>query len=140
LAELRNIVAIKDACGDIKQSAELLIDPPTDFSILTGEDLLYYSTLALGGHGGILAAAHLHTEDYIKIFEFLRNNDHHSALALWKPLMRIIPLYFDQPNPAPLKYILSELDLIDSPETRLPIVGITDDLKRKLDKIIPAIK
>ena len=49
LAELKNIVGIKDSCGDIKQTTDLLINKPDNFSILTGEDTFFYTTLLLGG-------------------------------------------------------------------------------------------
>jgi 4-hydroxy-tetrahydrodipicolinate synthase len=42
LAALKNIIGLKDACGDIKQTMELLLNPPDNFSILTGEDILYF--------------------------------------------------------------------------------------------------
>ena len=134
LAELPNIVGLKDACGDIKQSMELLLDPPADFSILTGEDILFYSTLTLGGSGGILAAAHLDTERYIQLYHQIKKNDYFSALENWKKLAGIIPLLFLEPNPAPIKYRLWKKGLIRSAETRLPIVGITDELKERLDR------
>jgi 4-hydroxy-tetrahydrodipicolinate synthase len=136
LAGLKNIVGIKDSCGDIKQSMELLLNPPEHFSILTGEDLLYFLTLTLGGSGGILAAAHLFTEDYVEIFNAVRRNDHKMALGLWKKLAALIPLLFTEPNPAPLKYCLKKLGLIASAELRLPLVEISRELEAKLDKFL----
>jgi len=136
LAELKNIIGIKDSCGDIKQSSELLIDPPADFSILTGEDALFYISLALGGHGGILASAHYSTESFVAVYSEMKNNNHVSALAKWQPLSRVIPLLFGEPNPAPIKYCLMKMNLLASSETRLPLMEITDELKKQLDKII----
>lgn len=136
LAEIRNIIGIKDSCGDIKQTSELLIDPPSDFSVLTGEDALFYTTLALGGKGGILASAHISTDVFVSIYNDMKGNNHSSALEKWKPLSRIIPLLFGEPNPAPIKYCLEKLNLIASAETRLPLMGITDELKKALDKAL----
>ncbi|HEX7511234.1 MAG TPA: 4-hydroxy-tetrahydrodipicolinate synthase [Chitinivibrionales bacterium] len=136
LADLDTIIGIKDSCGDIKQSMELLLNPPPKFSIMTGEDLLYFSTLCLGGSGGILASAHLYTEDFIDIFKSIRQNDHGKALGIWKKLSKIIPLFFAEPNPAPIKYCLKKLGLIQSAETRLPLMDITQELENKLDAAI----
>ncbi|HNX59049.1 MAG TPA: 4-hydroxy-tetrahydrodipicolinate synthase [Spirochaetota bacterium] len=136
LAEIRNIIGIKDSCGDIKQTSELLIDPPSDFSILTGEDALFFSTLALGGKGGILASAHISTDVFVSVYNNMKDNNHSSALEKWKPLSRIIPLLFGEPNPAPIKYCLAKLNLIASSETRLPLMEITDELKKALDKAL----
>ena len=133
LAEIKNIVAIKDSCGDLTQTTNLLLSPPENFSILTGEDMLFYTTLTLGGDGGILASAHMNTEEYIDIFNAVKNNKHLLALEKWKHLYEFIPLLFEGPNPAPIKYYLNKLGIIDSPEVRLPLTEITSHLKAKLD-------
>ncbi len=136
LAELENIIGLKDSCGDIKQSMELLLNRPKNFSILTGEDILYYLTLSLGGNGGILAAAHIKTEDYTSVYRLMKENNYKAALEIWKNLAILIPFLFNEPNPAPIKYCLKKLKLIQSSETRLPIVEITDELKKRLDNFL----
>lgn len=128
LAELKNIVGIKDACGDFNQSAELLLNPPKDFSILTGEDALFYSTLMLGGDGGILVSAHIYTEKFVEIYNKVKENNHFEALKTWKEVSNIIPLLFEEPNPAPIKYCLYKAGLIKSQEIRLPLVEISQIL------------
>jgi len=134
LAGLKNIIGIKDSCGDIKQSMELLLNPPPDFSIVTGEDILYLSTLTLGGNGGILASAHLFTEDFVGIYKAIQDNDLKKAIEPWKKLSQVIPLLFAEPNPAPIKYYLKKIGLIQSAETRLPLVAISKELEEKLDR------
>lgn len=136
LSEIRNIVGIKDASGDIKQSMALLMHPPKDFSILTGEDILFYFTLTLGGQGGILAASHLHTELFVDLFKKIKDNDHNAAFQIWQKLYDLIPLLFKEPNPAPIKYCLKELGLIESAEVRLPLMQISDALKIQLNTFI----
>jgi len=132
IAELKNIVGIKDACGDFKQSMELILNRPEGFSVLCGEDILYYPTLVLGGDGGILASAHVETEKFIKIFDLMRHNDHKEAVKHWRGLVKIIPLLFNEPSPGPIKYILKNKSMIMSDETRLPITAISDRLKERL--------
>lgn len=136
LAELKNIVGLKDASGDFNQSLELLLNKPDNFSVLTGEDALYYSTLTLGGDGGILASSHLNTEAFLKVYEDVSNNDHKAALESWKKIQGIIPVLFEEPNPTGFKYCLKKLGLIESSEVRLPLVPITEGLERKLDKML----
>ena len=135
LAELKNVVGIKDSCGDIKQSTELLLNPPKDFSILTGEDALFYSTLLLGGHGGILASSHIRTADFIQVYNNIQKNDHKAALEIWQELYKFIPMLFEEPNPAPIKYYLNKQGLIKASEVRLPLMEITDALKLKMDLV-----
>jgi 4-hydroxy-tetrahydrodipicolinate synthase len=140
LAELQNIIGLKDSCGDLKQTMELLLHPPANFSILTGEDLLFYTTLLLGGTGGILASAHLATETYVEIFKLVQANNHQAALEKWKTLANLIPLLFVEPNPAPLKYCLQQQGWIQSLETRLPLTEVSAGLKVKLDKVLATLK
>lgn len=136
LAELKNIVGLKDASGDFKQSMELLLDRPADFSILCGEDILYYPMLALGGDGGILASAHLRTEDFLQIYDLARKGDYQNALPIWSGLSKLIPLLFAEPSPGPIKYYLKQTGLIASAEARLPIMEITEELAQKLKALL----
>lgn len=136
LAELENFVGVKDCCASLKQTTELILNPPEDFSILTGEDALFYNTLLLGGDGGIMASAHLNTRDFVKVYELIKANNHEGALTIWKDLYKIIPMLFKEPNPTPIKYCLSKLGLIESDEVRLPLTTISDELKAELNKLI----
>ncbi|MHB8130275.1 MAG: 4-hydroxy-tetrahydrodipicolinate synthase [Mobilitalea sp.] len=136
LAEHKNIVGLKDSCGDIKQTMALLMNPPKDFSILTGEDLLFYLTLTMGGQGGILASSHLKTEKFVEVYKNIKENNQKAAFKIWQELYEFIPLLFKEPNPSPIKYCLKELGLINSPEVRLPLIEISNELKEKLDRII----
>jgi 4-hydroxy-tetrahydrodipicolinate synthase len=135
-AGLKNIIGIKDSCGNIRQSMELIFGKPDGFSVLTGEDLQFFMTLTLGGDGGILASAHIDTEKFVNLYKLVKDNDHLEAQAIWKDLVKPISLLFSQPNPAPLKYLLKKKNLIIDDATRLPITKITDELKIKLDAFI----
>ena len=136
LAELKNIIGVKDCSGDMKQTTDLLINRPKDFSILTGEDAYFYTTLILGGNGGIMGSSHLRTKEFIEIYNLIRDNNHQAALKKWQTLYNMIPLLFSEPNPTPLKYCLNKLGLIDSDEVRLPLVNITAELENRLDNFI----
>ena len=139
LAGLSNIVGVKDACGDIGQSLDLLAHKPPGFSVLTGEDPLFFTTLAHGGDGGILASAHLLTEGFVEIFRLMQENDFQAALGRWRPLQRMIPLLFAEPNPAPVKYLLKRLGRIASEEVRLPLTGVSPALRERLDALFEEI-
>ncbi len=134
LAGLNNIIGVKDSCGNINQTMELIFNRPENFSVLTGEDILYYLNLALGGDGGILASAHLQTEKFINIFNEMNRNNHQAALKTWKEIEKMIPLFFKEPNPAPIKYCLKKMGLISSDEVRLPLTIISETLQKDIDK------
>ncbi len=136
LSKIPNIVGIKDSCGNIAQTLELLRDRDPGFSVLTGEDTLFYFNIVNGGSGGILAAAHLRTECFTKTRQLVQQNDHHKALQEWNRISKIIPLLFKEPNPAPVKYVLAKKGLIRSEEVRLPLVSVSDGLKKTFDKLI----
>jgi 4-hydroxy-tetrahydrodipicolinate synthase len=136
LAEIENIVGVKDSCGNINQTMELIFNKPKNFSVLTGEDVLFYLNLALGGDGGILAASHLETEKFISVLKYMESNDHKSALETWKSIEKFIPLLFKEPNPAPLKYYLFKKGLIKSSELRLPLTQISEGLKQELSQYL----
>jgi 4-hydroxy-tetrahydrodipicolinate synthase len=136
LAELPNIAGVKDSSGDVAQSLALLRQRPDGFSVLTGEDAYFYTMLAHGGDGGILASAHLETEAFIAVYERMAANDHHGARALWSALETLIPMLFKEPNPMPVKHCLWRRGLIRSPECRLPLTRVSPALARGLDEIV----
>ena len=139
LAELPNIAGVKDSSGDIAQSLSLLRQKPDGFSVLTGEDAYFYTLLAHGGDGGILASAHLDTDVFVAVYERMAANDHHGARALWSALEALIPLLFKEPNPMPIKHSLWRRGLIRSPECRLPLTRVSPALARELEQTICAV-
>lgn len=133
LAERPNIVGVKDCCADARQSFELLRDRTAGFSVLTGEDALFYTALTQGADGGILASAHVETAAFAAIRTRLLAGDQPGALAAWQALSDLPRLLFAEPSPAPIKHWLWRTGLIDSPEVRLPMTGVSDALAARLD-------
>jgi 4-hydroxy-tetrahydrodipicolinate synthase len=133
LAEQRNIVGVKDSSGSIAQSLELLAMKPDGFSVLTGEDALYFTMMCNGADGGILAAAHLETERFVEVGRLIAASDLVAARALWSTVQGFIPKLFQEANPMPIKHCLWRQGLIASPECRLPLSSISDGLAHDLD-------
>jgi 4-hydroxy-tetrahydrodipicolinate synthase len=134
LAELKNIVGIKDSAGSIIQSLELLANKPSGFSVLTGEDHVFFSLLCSGADGGILASSHVATDRFVEIARLVAANNHQEARAIWTPLQRLIAKLFEEANPMPLKHCLWRQGLIASPECRLPLTSISPRLRDELDR------
>ena len=134
LAERPNIVGVKDSSGNLAQSIELLRRRPTGFSVMTGEDNYYYTMLAHGGDGGILASAHVATTTFVSVYERMLANDHRGARLLWSDLETLVPLLFREANPMPIKYCLWRRGLLRSPECRLPLTRISPSLAAALDQ------
>ena len=133
LAELPNIVGVKDCSADPAQSFDLLRDRPDGFAVLTGEDALFHNALTQGADGGILAAAHVETQAFIAIRKAMLDGDHAGALANWRALVDLPRLLFAEPSPAPIKHWLWRTGLIDSPEVRLPMTNVSDALAARID-------
>jgi 4-hydroxy-tetrahydrodipicolinate synthase len=138
LAAIPNIAGVKDSSGNIAQSLDLLRQRPAGFTVLTGEDAFFYTMLAHGGAGGILASAHVETATFLSVYERMVANDHQGALKAWSRLEPMVPLLFKEPNPVPIKHCLWRQGLIASAECRLPLTRVSDALAKDLDRLIPA--
>lgn len=136
LAELPNIVGVKECSADPAQSFDLLRARPNGFTVLTGEDALFYSALTQGADGGILASAHIETAAFARVCATVLDGDHATALLAWRQLVDLPRLLFAEPSPAPIKHWLWRAGLIDSGEVRLPMTGVSAGLAERLDRMI----
>lgn len=134
LAELPNIAGAKDCCADASQSFDLIRGKPPGFSVMTGEDALFYAALTQGADGGILASAHIDTARFAAIRAFMSAGDQPGALRAWRDLADLPRLLFAEPSPAPIKHWLWRAGLIDSPEVRLPMTQVSDALAGRIDR------
>jgi 4-hydroxy-tetrahydrodipicolinate synthase len=134
LAELPNLVGVKEPCGSLAQSLDLLRRRPAGFSVMTGDDASFYTMLAHGADGGILASSHLETERFVAVHERMAANDHRVARTIWSELDTLVPLLFTEANPMPIKHILWRRGLIASSECRRPLTRISDGLAAELDR------
>ncbi|WP_422368294.1 4-hydroxy-tetrahydrodipicolinate synthase [Pelagibius sp.] len=136
LAAFSNIVGLKDCSANPAQSFDLLRRRPKDFAVLTGEDALFYSALAQGADGGITMSAHIEPRAFADVRNKLRAGDQAAALSDWYGLSHLPELLFAEPSPAPVKHWLWRMGLIDSPELRLPMTGISEALAQRIDRTI----
>lgn len=139
LADHQNIIGVKDCCAIPSQSYELLRNRPQDFSVLTGEDAFYYNALVHNADGAILASAHLATSKFADVQIALASNNHSKALSLWNDISVLADLLFSEPSPSALKHCLWRAGLIASPEVRLPMLPVSNELAQKLDSRIEAL-
>lgn len=136
LAELPNIIGVKDCCAVHAQTFELLCARPPGFSVMTGEDALFYSAIAHGADGGILASAHIDPTGFATTRNDLRNGNLPAALERWRELAAIVGLLFAEPSPAPIKHWLWREGWTASPELRLPMTPVSDQLASKIKQSI----
>ncbi len=133
LAGIPNIVGLKDCCQDNWQTFDLIRSVPSDFSVMTGEDALYYGALTHGAAGAILAAGHIETSRFAMVQRLLQDDDWPDALAEWQAIADLTRLLFAEPNPAAIKHWLWREGLITSPELRLPMTDVSAELAARID-------
>lgn len=127
LSEIPNIVAIKEACGDLKQVTELKLRCREDFIVLSGDDFTAYPTVMLGGKGVISVAANIMPKEMADLMEASLQGDLRRALELHLYLYPLFKVLFVETNPVPAKEALYLMGIISSPEVRLPLVSLSEN-------------
>ena len=135
LAELENIVGIKESSGNIVQITELLHLVPRTFRVFAGDDALALPVIALGGAGLISVASNVIPAQMSEMTRAALRSDWPTARRLNRHFFPLLQAHFWEPSPAPVKAVLSLLGL--GPETlRLPMVPVTPATRRKLEQLI----
>lgn len=129
LAEDSRFVAIKESSGNINQIVDTI--NLTSLNVLCGDDSLLLQTMYAGGVGAISASAHIKPELYLDIYNQILSGNFLAARVQFNQLLPLIRLLFAEPNPAPIKAILSARGDIQE-ELRLPMLPVTNDLKKSL--------
>ncbi len=133
LAKHHNIVAVKEASGNLQQIMEILRDKPSDFDVLSGDDTITQPMMALGAKGVISVAANGYPDLFCKMVTSMLNNDADTALSLHYKTLKMNNLIFADGNPAGIKYLMS-LQKLCKNILRLPLVGVNDNVKNDLEK------
>jgi 4-hydroxy-tetrahydrodipicolinate synthase len=133
LAELKNIVGVKDATADLVRPLLTSEACGEDFCQLTGEDASTLAFLAHGGHGAISVTANVAPRQCAEMFEAWGRGDVKEALSIHRRLTPLHKALFIESSPAPTKYALSRLGKA-SAELRLPLVECSEAAKQAIDK------
>ncbi|MGL4697680.1 4-hydroxy-tetrahydrodipicolinate synthase [Enterococcus larvae] len=134
LAELENIVAVKE-CAGLDALTELIEKAPEDFLVYTGEDSLAFSTKALGGQGVISVSSHIFGNELFNMFQALDHGELKQAAAIQRKLLPKMNALFSVPSPAPVKMALNHLG-VSVGDLRLPLVSCTSEEKEKILQIL----
>lgn len=139
LAEVKNIVGIKEATGDMKQASELIRICGDGFTVLSGDDFTNLPLYALGGKGCISVTANIAPRLEAEMWEAWRSGDHQRAAKLHYQLEPLNKAMFLETNPIPVKTALAMMGKIKE-EFRLPLCGMGEENKKKLKKTLAAGK
>ncbi|WP_224816505.1 4-hydroxy-tetrahydrodipicolinate synthase [Hasllibacter sp. MH4015] len=132
LAKLPNIVGVKDATADLSRVPKTRITCGIDFIQLSGEDATAVAFNAGGGHGCISVTANVAPRLCAEMQAATRAGDYKAALEYQDRLMPLHDAIFTEPGLCGAKYGMSALGLC-SDEVRLPLIGLSDETKAKVD-------
>lgn len=133
LAKHKNIIAVKEASGNLQQIMEILRDKPSDFDVLSGDDGLTQPMMALGAKGVISVAANGYPDVFCKMVKSMLNDDAKTALPLHYEMLNMNSLIFADGNPAGIKCLMAQQNLCKN-VLRLPLVTVNDNVKNDLEK------
>ncbi len=132
LAELDNVVAIKEASGSLNQISEIIRLCPDDFILLSGDDFTCMPTVLVGGKGVISVTSNIMPREMANMMEAALAGDLETANAIHYKLFGLMGTMFCYPSPAPAKKALQLMGTIASPEVRLPMTEMDEATIEKL--------
>lgn len=136
--ELKNIVAVKEASGNLEQIMEIIMHKPKNFLVLSGDDALTLPHIAVGGDGVISVVGNAFPRRFSKMVHAALDGDLATAKQYHYDLLEIIPMLFAEGNPAGIKRVLATLGICKE-NLRLPLVPVSKGLADKLDDFTRAL-
>jgi 4-hydroxy-tetrahydrodipicolinate synthase len=136
LAEIPNIIGIKDATGDIDRATDLITRAPKDFALYSGDDMTAMATILLGFHGVISVTANVAPRLMHELCIAAAAGDGRQARALHFQLQGLHRDLFCEANPIPVKWAVQQLGLIES-GIRLPLTPLA---AAGQEKVIAALR
>ena len=131
LAKHTNIIAVKEASGNLQQIMEILRDKPDNFDVLSGDDGITQPLMALGAQGVISVAANAYTRPFSRMMHAMKEGRTEEALALHYAMLRMNKLIFADGNPAGIKCLMSHMGLCEN-VLRLPLVTVNDKVEAEI--------
>ena len=125
LAKHPNIIAVKEASGNLLQIMEILRSKPADFDVLSGDDGITQPLMALGAQGVISVAANAYTKPFSRMMKAMKEGRIDEALRLHYAMLRMNQLIFADGNPAGIKCLMSHMGLCQN-VLRLPLVKVNE--------------
>ncbi len=135
LAQIPNIVAIKEASGSIVQMTDIAANMPEGFLLLSGDDPITVPVMAIGGCGVVSVASNEAPAEMVQIIELCERGDFAAARKLHHWLLPLIQVNFVESNPIPCKAAMAAMGLIDE-VYRLPLVPPSQGARDKVMAVL----
>ena len=126
-----NIIAVKEASGNLQQIMEILRDKPDDFDVLSGDDAITQPLMALGAQGVISVAANAYIKPFSQMMKAQREGRANEALRLHYAMLRMNQLIFADGNPAGIKSLMHHIGLCHN-VLRLPLVEANENVQEAI--------
>ena len=137
--EHSNIVAVKEASGDINQMQDVLNTLPKEFDVLSGDDKMTFPLMKIGGRGVISVASNIIPADVKQLTEYALNGDMEKAEELHNKLLPLFEGLFVETNPIPVKAALAMKGMIKE-SYRLPMCEMQTANREKLKELLESYK
>jgi len=138
LAEIENIIGIKEASGNISQMAAILNIVPEDFLVLSGDDAITLPLVALGGVGVISVASNEIPGEMAGLTQLAVQGDFRAAREIHRRYLPLMEINFVESNPIPVKTALAEMGLIE-PVWRLPLVPPKEENRARIVSVLTSV-
>jgi 4-hydroxy-tetrahydrodipicolinate synthase len=135
LAELTNVIGVKESSGNIAQITEILNNAPSGFKVFSGDDAMTLPVIALGGAGLVSVASNAIPAQMAQMVQAALSGDWATARAINRKFFRLMQAHFSEPSPAPVKAVLALMGRMED-NLRLPMVPVTAATQRKLEQLL----
>jgi 4-hydroxy-tetrahydrodipicolinate synthase len=134
LAEVPNVVGVKEASGNMSQIAEVCNVVPQDFLVFSGDDAITLPVIALGGVGIISVASNEIPHEMAEMTRAALNNDWDTARRIHRKFLPLMQANFIESSPLPVKAVLAMMGKIEE-MYRLPLLPMRRDTRSRLQKV-----
>jgi len=139
LAQIPNIVGIKEASGNVAQMASILNCVPEEFLVLSGDDALTLPLLALGGQGVISVASNEIPAEMKRLTQLALAGDFEGARQIHRRYHALMDINFVESNPIPVKAAMAEMGLLEA-SWRLPLVPPKPENRARIRAVLESLK
>jgi 4-hydroxy-tetrahydrodipicolinate synthase len=133
-----NIVAIKEASGNMAQIMHILKYKPADFLVISGDDLITLPMMSMGAVGAISVIANAYPAEFSQMVNFARNGNFAKAANLQFKLLDMMIAIFEEGSPSGVKATL-EILKVSPNNLRLPLVPVSDAMYKKLERLVKLV-
>ena len=137
LAQIVNIVGVKEASGNVGQMANVLYETPTSFTVLCGDDILTIPLIALGGRGVISVVSNQIPAEMTQLVQACLTNNFETARLIQARYLPLMNINFVESNPIPVKAAMALMGLLE-PVYRLPMCPPSAANQARIEKVLDA--